>query len=119
VRELGLERDTIVVFYLPTTAPSTIVSAAPTPKFFNSHGGLRGRKGSFHEGGFRVPTLVAWPGRIAPGASHDRVTGFEDWLPTLLSLIGAETTIPAGLDGISFAPTLLGGTQPARPVPLS
>jgi len=45
----------------------------------------------------------------------DRVTGFEDWVPTLLELIGANEAIPAGLDGISFAPTLLGRQQPERP----
>jgi arylsulfatase len=43
------------------------------------------------------------------------VTGFEDWLPTFLELIGAKDDTPAGIDGISFAPTLLGKVQPERP----
>jgi arylsulfatase A-like enzyme len=33
----------------------------------------------------------------------------------LLELVGAKEAIPAGLDGISFAPTLRGKTQPTRP----
>lgn len=114
VRELGLERDTIVVFS-SDNGPLYDRLGGTDAEFFNSHGGLRGRKGSFYEGGFRVPTIVRWPGRIAAGTSQDRVTGFEDWLPTLLTLVGAEASIPRGLDGISFATTLLGGTQPARP----
>jgi arylsulfatase A-like enzyme len=42
------------------------------------------------------------------------VTGFEDWMPTLMALVGAAEQTPAGLDGISFAPTLLGEKQPER-----
>jgi arylsulfatase A len=84
-------------------------------EFFNSHAGLRGRKGSYYEGGFRVPCLVRWKGKIAPGTVSDRVTGFEDWLPTLLELIGEKARTPAGIDGISFAPTLLGKPQDPRP----
>jgi len=43
------------------------------------------------------------------------VTGFEDWLPTLLELIGEKKETPAGIDGISFAPTLRGKKQKPRP----
>jgi hypothetical protein len=42
------------------------------------------------------------------------VTGFEDWLPTLLELAGAKPETPAGLDGVSFAPALLGQAQEPR-----
>jgi arylsulfatase A-like enzyme len=46
----------------------------------------------------------------------ERVTGFEDWLPTLLELAGLRDKTLTETDGISFAPTLLGAvpTQPAR-----
>jgi len=66
-----------------------------------------------YEGGVRVPCIVRWPGKIAAGQVSDRVTGFEDWLPTLLELAGSEAT-PKGLDGVSFAPTLLGKKQGER-----
>ena len=62
-----------------------------------------------------MPCLVRWQGKIAPGTTNDRVTGFEDWLPTLLELIGAGDQTPSGIDGISFAPTLLGRKQKPRP----
>lgn len=107
--EFGLRDNTIVVF------TSDNGGTGPGLDFFNSVGGLRGKKGNYYEGGFRVPLLVRWPGKIRPGTVSDRVTGFEDWLPTLLELSGAAPRMPAGLDGISFAPTLLGKAQPERP----
>jgi arylsulfatase A-like enzyme len=114
VRELGLERDTLFVFS-SDNGPLYDKYGGTDCEFFNSHGGLRGRKGSLYEGGFRVPCIVRWTGRIQPGTVSDRVTGFEDWLPTLLELCGIRDATPAGLDGISFAPTLLGEKQPERP----
>ena len=62
-----------------------------------------------------MPCIVRWTGKIKPGSTSERVTGFEDWLPTLLELAGAKESTPSGIDGISFAPTLLGRTQPERP----
>ena len=112
--ELGLRDQTIVVF-TSDNGPLYDRLGGTDTDFFASAGGLRGRKGSNGEGGFREPCLVRWPGQIAPGTVTDRVTGFEDWLPTLLDLIGAPAAIPPGLDGISFAPTLLGQAQPPRP----
>ncbi len=109
VDEFGLRDNTIVIF------TSDNGGTGPGLEFFNSVGGLRGRKGGYYEGGFREPCIVRWPRRIAAGSVNDRVTGFEDWLPTFLELIGSPDATPKGLDGISFAPTLLGKTQPERP----
>jgi arylsulfatase A len=109
VDEFGLRDNTIVVF------TSDNGGTGPGLEFFNSVGGLRGKKGNYYEGGFREPCIVRWPGKIKAGSTSERVTGFEDWLPTLLELAGAVAATPPGLDGISFAPTLLGKTQPERP----
>ena len=114
VKELGLDENTLFVFS-SDNGPLYDKVGGTDAEFFNSHGGLRGRKGSFYEGGFRVPTLVRWTGRIQPGTTSDRVSGFEDWLPTLLELIGALAATPPGIDGLSFAPTLLGRQQEPRP----
>lgn len=114
VKELGLDENTIFVF-TSDNGPLYNQLGGTDAEFFNSHAGFRGRKGSYYEGGFRVPCLVRWKGRIAPGSLSDRVTGFEDWLPTLLELIGEPASTPTGIDGISFAPTLLGKRQEARP----
>ena len=113
IRELGLEENTIFVFS-SDNGPLWEQFGGTDSEFFNSAAGMRGRKGSLYEGGVRVPTIVKWKGKIQPGTASNRVTGFEDWLPTLLELTGVER--PAReIDGISFAPTLLGKTQPERP----
>jgi arylsulfatase A-like enzyme len=114
LKNLKLEERTIVVF-TSDNGPLYDQLGGTDTDFFNSAMGLRGRKGSYYEGGFRAPCLVRWLGRVAAGATTDRVTGFEDWLPTLLELAGAKAATPADLDGISFAPTLLGQDQPPRP----
>jgi arylsulfatase A len=111
VEQLGLLENTIFVFTSDNGPLSEQVGGTDT-EFFNSNAGLSGRKGSVCEGGIRVPLVVSWAGKIRAGSESDRVTGFEDWLPTLLELTGGRA--PSGLDGISFAPTLLGRRQEPR-----
>jgi arylsulfatase A-like enzyme len=38
--------------------------------------------------------IVRWKGHVTPGTSSDRITGFEDWMPTLLDLLRAKETVP-------------------------
>ncbi|MEM8736525.1 MAG: sulfatase/phosphatase domain-containing protein, partial [Planctomycetota bacterium] len=68
---------------------------------------FRGGKGSLYEGGLRVPFLVRWPQKIAGGLTSDHRLCFQDIMPTLAELTGAE--LPA-TDGISFVPSLLSQT---------
>jgi len=114
VKQSGLDENTIFIF-TSDNGPLFDELGGTDAGYFNSAAGFRGRKGSFYEGGFRVPCLVRWKGKIAPGTTNDRVTGFEDWLPTLLELIDAKEQTPGGIDGISFAPTLLRRKQEPRP----
>jgi arylsulfatase A-like enzyme len=108
--ELGLANDTLVVFTSDNGATHSPVGGTDVD-FFASCGPLRGRKGSLHEGGVRVPALVRWPGHVPAGKVSTRVTGFEDWLPTLAELCGAKA---AAGDGVSFAATLRGEQQAER-----
>jgi arylsulfatase A len=114
IQKLGLDERTIFVV-TSDNGPLSDQHGGTDCDFFGSAGIFRGRKGSLYEGGIRVPCIVRWKGKIAAGSESRRVTGFEDWLPTLLELVGASDQIPSGLDGISFAPTLLGKSQPERP----
>ncbi|MFM8469887.1 MAG: arylsulfatase [Limisphaerales bacterium] len=117
VKELGLDEQTIFVFTSdngPLTGNHQGLAGTDCA-FFNSNGGLRNGKGSLYEGGVRVPGIVRWKGRIAAGATSERVTGFEDWMPTLLELAGFNEHTPKAIDGLSFAPTLLGQRQAERP----
>ncbi len=62
-----------------------------------------------------MPLIVRWPGRVKAGSTSDFVTGFEDWLPTLVDLAGVKANVPAEVDGVSLKATLLGQKQAPRP----
>lgn len=111
--ELKLAHNTIVVF--SSDNGTTHLGEEVDYEFFKSVGELRGLKGSLYEGGVRVPTIVRWPGRVAAGSTSDRISGFEDWMPTLLEVAGKDSATPEGIDGISMAATLLGQQQAPRP----
>ena len=111
--ELRLAENTIIVF-TSDNGPLYEELGGTDTDFFHSAGNFKGRKGSMDEGGVRVPCIVRWTGHIKPGSVSQRVTGFEDWLPTLLDLIGETPATPKGIDGVSFAQTLLGKEQPER-----
>ena len=84
----------------------------------NRHGSnqpLRAFKGSVFEGGHRVPALARWPGKIPAGAVNGSLAMTMDWMPTFLSLAGAD--LPGNLDGIDLSPALLKNkTLPSRKV---
>ena len=75
-------------------------------EFFESTGGLRGRKAELYEGGIRVPLIARWPGHIEAGAISDRISASWDLLPTFAELAQART--PDGIDGLSLLPALTG-----------
>jgi len=109
--DLGLSDNTIVVF---TSDNGATYLDDVDYKFFESVGPLRGLKGSLYEGGIRVPQIVRWPGKVKPGSETGFVTGFEDWLPTILDMADATAKAPETVDGISIVPTLLGKNQGER-----
>ena len=113
VAELGLSENTLVIF--TSDNGTTHLKEEVDYDFFKSVGELRGLKGELYEGGVRVPQIAAWPGKIPAGTSSDRVTGFEDWLPTILELAGFADSTPGDIDGISLASTLRGEKQDPRP----
>lgn len=83
---LGSESNTLVIVSYDN-GPTHDVGGVDT-ELFDSTGGLRGRKGSLYEGGIRVPYIVRWPGRVLAGRSTDALSGFEDWVPTLIEAAG-------------------------------
>ena len=113
LKRLGLEENTIVVF--TSDNGTTHLKEEVDYDFFQSVKPLRGLKGSLYEGGVRVPLIVRWPGRVKAGSTSDFVTGFEDWLPTLVDLAGVKANVPAEVDGVSLKATLLGQKQAPRP----
>jgi arylsulfatase A-like enzyme len=107
LKELGLD-ETTVVFFSSDNGPHK--EGGADPAFFQSAGPLRGHKRDLYEGGIRIPMIARWPGKIKSGVMNDHVWAFWDFLPTAAEIAG--TAAPAGLDGISVVPTLLGtGSQ--------
>ncbi|MBZ5858268.1 arylsulfatase [Flavihumibacter profundi] len=49
---------------------------------------FRGEKATGWEGGFRVPAMIRWPGKIKPGQISNEIFSSEDWMPTLLAAAG-------------------------------
>jgi arylsulfatase A-like enzyme len=69
---------------------------------WSDHGeGLPRGKRWPYDHGIRIPLIVRWPGRVAPGGIDDRLVSLIDLGPTMLSLAGLD--LPAYLQGQSFA----------------
>jgi len=109
LKELGLDENTIV-FFSSDNGPHK--EGGSDPKYFDSAGPLRGLKRDLTEGGIREPFIARWPGKVKAGVVTDQVGAFWDFLPTAADLVGAKT--PAGLDGVSLTPTLLGVDKQAQ-----
>jgi arylsulfatase A-like enzyme len=80
--DLGIADDTIVVY---TTDNGAEVMSYPD-------GGqipFRGEKATCWEGGFRVPTLIRWPGVIKPDTVINEMASHED-----LSMANSHITQP-------------------------
>ncbi len=69
---------------------------------------FRGHKADIYEGGHRVPFIVRWPGRVAPGSVSDRLICLTDLLATCAAILGASLPDRAGEDTVSLLPALLG-----------
>ncbi|QDS90797.1 Arylsulfatase [Rosistilla ulvae] len=83
LKKNGIEDDTLVIF---TSDNGPWLS-------YGDHAGvtsLREGKGTMFEGGYRVPTLMKWPGKIPAGTTCDQLASTIDILPTVAHLIGAE-----------------------------
>lgn len=69
---------------------------------------FRGHKADIFEGGHRVPFLVRWPGRVAPGKSSAQTVCLTDFMRTAAEIL--QVTLPdnAAEDSVSILPALLG-----------
>lgn len=106
VERRGLSSDTLIFF-----------TSDHGPWYQGSPGLLRGRKASTFEGGFRVPMIVKWPGKIAPGRVTNAWYSSLDILPTLSAV--CDLPHPAKpLDGIDISAVFHGNQKSPERKPL-
>jgi len=106
LKELGVYENTLIIF---TSDNGPHMEGGADPDYFDSNGPLRGFKRDLYEGGIRVPMIAVWNGKIITGSKTDHISAFWDVFPTVAEISGA--TVPEGIDGISFLPTLLGNDK--------
>jgi arylsulfatase A-like enzyme len=81
LEELGLADNTIIMYSSDNGAEVfTWPDGGMTP--------FRNEKNSNWEGGYRVPTMIKWPGVIKPGTVYNDVFSHEDMLPTIMAAAG-------------------------------
>jgi arylsulfatase A-like enzyme len=81
LRDKGLDNDTIVVFSTDNGAENfTWPDGGQTP--------FAGGKGTVLEGGFRVPCIIRWPGKVPAGKVENGIISGLDWFPTFLAAAG-------------------------------
>jgi arylsulfatase len=97
--DLGIADNTIVVFSTDNGAEVfTWPDGGMTP--------FRGTKGTAYEGGFRVPAIIRWPGKVPAGKVENSLFSGLDWFPTFVAAAGNANIVDelkAGKD--------LGGTK--------
>jgi arylsulfatase len=115
LKKLGIEDNTIVMYSTDNGAEFMMWPDGGSTMF-------RGEKNTQWEGGFRVPTLIRWPGVIKPGTVINDIGAHEDMIPTLLAAAGDTTvkedllkgkkignmTYKVHLDGYNLMPFLKG-----------
>ena len=108
LKKHGMSENTLVIF----TSDNGCSKAADISKLaagghqVSAH--LRGSKADIWEGGHRIPFIVRWPGKVAPGTHSDQLICLTDLLATTAGVL--EEKIPAGSaeDSVSFLPALSG-----------
>ena len=118
---LGLRENTIIIFmsdngHSEETGNRIRVdnhrSGYPKGHFYGASGGGStgkwiGQKGSFLEGGVRVPAIISYPAKLPRGEVRGQIITAMDWFPTVLDLCGVQQPSNSPkLDGHSVLPLI-------------
>ncbi|MGS2722596.1 sulfatase-like hydrolase/transferase [Porticoccus sp. GXU_MW_L64] len=100
LEQLGIDDNTLIFFLSDNGGPVKDGAASNAP--------LKGGKGSYFEGGIRVPFAARWPGKIPAGVDYHHPVISLDILGTMAALTGAKTSPERPLDGVNLMPYLNG-----------
>lgn len=107
LQKSGKLENTFILFTSDNGGPYEITKQWP----------LRAGKGSYYEGGIRVPMIAFWKGKIRAGTNTDVPVTNLDFYPTILEVAGVSKPIGKTLDGSTILPLLTeGGTIESRPL---
>jgi arylsulfatase len=111
LEELGLARNTIVVFASDNgpDGPAVRAFGGDMPDIAFS-GPFRGALGDVSEGSIRTAAIIRWPDRIQPRASY-AMFSIMDFFPTLASIAGGKVPDDRPIDGVDQSDVLLGGND--------
>lgn len=114
LEKAGVLNDTLIIFTSDNGTTHSGGLGKPgiggvDATFFNSVAGLRGLKGSVHEGGLRVPMIARWPKGIKEGTVNATPSYFADWFRTLC--VAAGLPEPTDRDGINLWPSMTGKSK--------
>ena len=118
--EHGLRDNTIVIFMSDNghSAEHNEIrsdghkSGLEKGHYYGAHGGggntgrFIGHKGTFYEGGLRVPAIISYPKALPQGEVRRQAISAMDWYPTVIELCGIETDKEIALDGASVVPLI-------------
>ena len=105
-------RETVIVF---TSDNGPVWYPKDVEKYgHSSTGPFRGMKGDAYEGGHRVPLIVRWNGKVAPGSTSAALVCQTDLMATFADALGADWSARMGEDSVSFLPVLTGASPDAR-----
>ncbi|TYR35811.1 sulfatase-like hydrolase/transferase [Sphingobacterium phlebotomi] len=103
--DLEIDEQTLVVFTSDNgTSIESYLDERYEADFFQGFGPFDGIKRDLYEGGLRVPTIVRWPGSVAPNTVINSASISYDWLPTFTDIAGLPA--PVRSDGVSLLPSL-------------
>lgn len=102
--ELGIDERTLVIWTSDNGAPLSKVKNDPSR---GSNLPLFGSGYSTGEAGFRMPTIMWWPGVIQGGGVCDELATTMDLLPTLAHFAGGKTPQDRKIDGYDIRPLIL------------
>jgi len=107
LQESGLEENTFVIFTSDNGPWLTELENG------GSAGPLKDGKGTWWEGGFRVPAIIRMPGKVAPSINDD-IMASMDLFPTFLSMAGIGLPKDITLDGVNQSGMLFEEKSSAR-----
>ena len=120
IDNLGLRQNTLVIYTSdngPWNQPKYTDRKKGHPEgsvFWGQSGPLRNGKGSCYEGGYRLPCIVRWPGKVPAGRVSDAIFATIDFMPTFAHLAGFEVPSDRRIDGIDQTDLLLGNRETGR-----